>query len=282
MSLVRQLLAALGTLLLWGGAAAVYTYMAPIAAVLWLSLVLSLFYYVIIRRASTPSRYRVPLVIALPRAPWWVVVWTLAAVSAFYVAFQTYYFRVMPPRPDATTSFDTYAHRPVGWVATVVASVVVLPVIEELVFRGWVLRSIERRAGTAAALVLSAILFSAFHAELWAAPFHVVSGLVFGLVALRTNSVAAAVLVHVVANATEKTMSAIAGPQPAAWLNALGIATGAQPILAITVAGALAVALWLLGAPGNFGASHRALKSRETLPSLNSVEHRANGSRHQT
>jgi membrane protease YdiL (CAAX protease family) len=247
-SLVRQLLGAFGTLLLWAGAAALYTHMPPVAAILWLGVILSLFSFIVVRRASTASRHRVPVVIALPRTPLWVLVSTMAAAALFYTAFQTYYFRLMPPRPDATTAFDSYTHQPLGWVATLVASVLVLPAIEEVVFRGWVLRSIERRSSTAAALALSAILFSAFHLELWAAPFHIVSGLLFGVVALRTNSVGAAMLVHMVANATEKTMSAIAGASPKLWLDALGIPPAAQPILAIGAVAALAIALWRLGA----------------------------------
>jgi membrane protease YdiL (CAAX protease family) len=246
-SLVRQLIAAFGKLLLWAGAAALYTYMPPIAGIPWLIVVLSVFWYVVIRRGSASSRYRVPIVTALPRTPWWVLGSTMGAAVPFYVAFQTYYFRLMPPRPVATTAFDSYTRQPLGWMATFVASVLVLPVIEETVFRGWVLRSIERRAGTAAALALSATIFSAFHLELWAAPFHMVSGLLFGLVALRTNSVGAAMLVHMVANATEKTMSALAGPSPASWPDVLAIPAAAQPLLAIGAVAALIAALWLLG-----------------------------------
>jgi membrane protease YdiL (CAAX protease family) len=249
--LVRQLLAAFATLLLWAGAAACYTYMPPIAGIPWLMVVLGLFWYVVIRRASASSRHRVPIVVALPRTPLWVLGSTIAAAVPFYVAFQTYYFRLMPPRPDATTAFDSYTHQPLGWVATFVASALVLPVMEETVFRGWVLRSIERRAGTAAALALSATIFSAFHLELWAAPFHMVSGLLFGLVALRTNSVGAAMLVHMVANATEKTMSAVAGPSPASWPDVLAIPSVAQPVLAIAAVAGLIAALWLLGACGS-------------------------------
>ena len=251
-SLVRQLLAAFATLLLWAEAAACYTYMPPIAGIAWLIGVLSLFWYVVIRRAGIASRHRVAVVIALPPSPRWGLVATMAAAILFYVAFQTYYFRLMPPRPDATTAFDSYTHQPLGWAATFVASVLVLPVMEEIFFRGWVLRSIERRAGTAAALALSAMIFSAFHLELWAAPFHIVSGLLFGLVALRTNSVGAAMLVHMVANGTEMTMSAVAGPSPASWPDALAIPAVAQPLLAIAAVAALIAALWRLGARNRF------------------------------
>lgn len=247
MSLSLQLLAAFGTLLLWAGAAAVYTYMPPIAGVLWLCVVLALFWYVVVRRAATESRYRVPVTIALPRAPLRLLLSTLAAVVAFYVVFQTYYFRVMPPRPDASTTFDAYVHRPFGWAATLLASVIVLPVVEEFVFRGSVLRSIEGRAGMASALCWSAILFSAFHLEIWAAPFHIVSGVIYGMVAARTNSIGAAMLVHIVANATEKTMSAIAGPLPQRWLDVLHIPAAAQPVLGIAAVAALSATLWLLG-----------------------------------
>lgn len=250
--LVRQLLTAFVTLLLWAEAAACYTYMPPIAGIAWLIGVLSLFWYVVIRRAGISSRHRVAVIIALPRSPWWVLVPTMAGAILFYVAFQTYYFRLMPTRPDATTAFDSYTHQPLGWTATFVATVLVLPVMEEICFRGWVLRSIERRAGTTAALALSTIIFSAFHLELWAAPFHIVSGLLFGLVALRTNSVGAAMLVHMVANATEKMMSAVAGPSPASWPEALGIPAVAQPPLAIAAVAALIAALWLLGACNRF------------------------------
>ena len=87
------------------------------------------------------------------------------------------------------------------WVLYRIAGTVLLaPFIEEMFFRGYLLRALNFGgvAGMAVALALSSALFGALHEDAWLAA---ASGIVFGLLAIRRNRLFDAVLSHAVANA---------------------------------------------------------------------------------
>ena len=87
------------------------------------------------------------------------------------------------------------------WVgARIVGTAVLVPVIEEFFFRGYVLSRIDTggRAMRVLALAVSAGLFAALH-DRWLAA--ALAGLLFGLIYLRRGRIADAVLAHALANA---------------------------------------------------------------------------------
>ncbi len=99
-------------------------------------------------------------------------------------------------------------HVRVLWVLLrTVGSVLVVPVAEELAFRGYLLRRLVSRDFLSVspghfspwALVVSSVLFGAMHQD-WIAG--TAAGLLFGIVQVRGKSVAPAILAHVVSNAT--------------------------------------------------------------------------------
>ena len=71
---------------------------------------------------------------------------------------------------------------------------------EELFFRGYVLRKLAFTDGAPVALVVSALLFGAFHADLVQAPAAAVVGLYLGVAVRRTGSLWVGVVAHVVNN----------------------------------------------------------------------------------
>lgn len=81
----------------------------------------------------------------------------------------------------------------------------VVPLVEELAFRAYLLRVVERRLITVlptlwamgGGLAASALVFGLLHGE-WLAGF--IAGLVYGLVYLRQGKIYDAVLAHVVTN----------------------------------------------------------------------------------
>lgn len=79
-------------------------------------------------------------------------------------------------------------------------AVVLVPLIEEMFFRGYLLSRLDFGGveGKGFALAASSAAFGALHSQIWLAA---VSGLVFGLVALYKGRVADAVAAHAVANA---------------------------------------------------------------------------------
>lgn len=77
----------------------------------------------------------------------------------------------------------------------------VLPaILEEMVFRGYVLQSL-RSYGDPIAVVISALLFGLMHGNLLQLPFAFLLGLVFGYVVVQTGNIWIAVVVHFLNNA---------------------------------------------------------------------------------
>ncbi|MGB8223637.1 MAG: CPBP family intramembrane glutamic endopeptidase [Polyangiales bacterium] len=106
-------------------------------------------------------------------------------------------------------SFDELARRhrlinPSTWwggFSTLFALVLVAPVTEEILFRGWLLHDLEREYGQAPALLWSSALFGLVHMEAPAILYAALGGLVLGAVALRTKSTLASIAMHAGVNA---------------------------------------------------------------------------------
>ena len=107
-------------------------------------------------------------------------------------------------------SFETLARRqrlvnPTTWsagVAALLAFVLVAPVTEELLFRGWLMRDLEQHHGRTWALVWSSIVFGLAHLGHPASVLYAtLGGFVLGAVALRTRSTLGSIALHAGVNA---------------------------------------------------------------------------------
>jgi membrane protease YdiL (CAAX protease family) len=90
----------------------------------------------------------------------------------------------------------------IGVALLVLLVVVGAPIIEELFFRGLLLRSIQARWTDTLALLASAILFGLAHFELLQLPALILFGLVAGYCAQRTGRLGMSIWAHVGFNAT--------------------------------------------------------------------------------
>jgi uncharacterized protein len=90
----------------------------------------------------------------------------------------------------------------IGAILLVLLVVIGAPVIEELFFRGLLMRSISARWNDGLALVASSILFGLAHFELIQLPALVLFGLVAGYAAQRTGRLGPSIFIHVGFNAT--------------------------------------------------------------------------------
>jgi uncharacterized protein len=90
----------------------------------------------------------------------------------------------------------------VGVVLLVLIVAVAAPVFEELFWRGLWLRSLERRFGTAAAVVMSGLLFGAIHFQPYDLPALVGFGIMAGVLTVATGRLGPAIWAHVAFNAT--------------------------------------------------------------------------------
>jgi len=143
----------------------------------------------------------------------------------------------LPPPPEYLEAFRAIheALKPSGPLDGTVSLVVIaiLPgLCEELVVRGALLPSLVGRLGPGGAIVGSAFLFAAMHADPYRFLFTLAIGLVLGLLRLRTGSLWPPVLAHVTLNALTFAIAPLVDdpsqpytPQPA--LGLLFLAAGA-------------------------------------------------------
>ncbi|QXC62809.1 CPBP family intramembrane metalloprotease [Aquihabitans sp. G128] len=91
---------------------------------------------------------------------------------------------------------------PFATIAFVLVIAIGAPIAEELFFRGLLLRSIQKRFGTAWAVAGSAVVFGLTHFEGVQTPALIGAGVVFGLVAVKTDRLGAAMVCHMAFNLT--------------------------------------------------------------------------------
>jgi membrane protease YdiL (CAAX protease family) len=87
-----------------------------------------------------------------------------------------------------------------GVVLLILVVVVAAPIVEEIFFRGLVLRSLERRMGTRWAIAVSSALFGAAHFEPLQFPALFLFGLVASFLATRTGRLGPGIWAHVAFN----------------------------------------------------------------------------------
>jgi membrane protease YdiL (CAAX protease family) len=83
---------------------------------------------------------------------------------------------------------------------SLICSCLVVPIIEEVWFRGWMLRSLESQMGRLKAASLTAFVFAAIHFQLSGMPHRIISGMIAAGVLYETRSIWAAILVHAMNN----------------------------------------------------------------------------------
>lgn len=90
---------------------------------------------------------------------------------------------------------------PLGIALIAVATVVLAPLAEEVVFRGVLLRAFEGRFGAAVGLAVSSIAFGSAHIVAYAIPPILFFGVLLGVLSLKTRSLWASIVAHSLFNA---------------------------------------------------------------------------------
>lgn len=83
----------------------------------------------------------------------------------------------------------------VSLVLNIVSTAVLPALVEEMIFRGYILGTL-RQHGDGVAIVLSAVLFALFHGNVLQIPFAFILGLVLAYLTVQTDSIWPAVLLH--------------------------------------------------------------------------------------
>jgi len=107
-------------------------------------------------------------------------------------------------RDEVSESAKSLTSRAEGWGVVLLTMLVVVaaPVVEELFFRGLVLRSIQARYSDWLAVVGSAVLFALVHFQPVQLPALILFGIVVGYLALRTKRLGMSIFAHAGFNAT--------------------------------------------------------------------------------
>jgi sodium transport system permease protein len=145
-------------------------------------------------RAAPPRAFAAGLLIMLGAIP---IGWLIAWAQGFFIEIPAEYLRAMEQLVTAGEPSRLL------WLLLVVA---VTPAIcEELIFRGVLLQGLRSSGGMARAVIVSALVFGAFHLSFETAIRFlptVFLGLVLGYVVWRTRSIFTGMLMHLVNNAT--------------------------------------------------------------------------------
>ena len=127
-----------------------------------------------------------------------VIPLALITIGAMYLVFVPISYvepELVERIVNDSTMFDVKT--PLQFAVLVFAMVVAAPVVEEILFRGFLLHRWARRWGTPAGVVVSSIAFAIGHAE-WLG--HFLTGMVFALLYLRTRSLWVPMLAHALNN----------------------------------------------------------------------------------
>ena len=85
-----------------------------------------------------------------------------------------------------------------GWLLFALLAGVCAPVVEELFYRGLLLRSLTKRGlGQVSAVLISSVVFAAIHLQLLQFPGLLVFGLVAGVLTVRTGRLGPAIWAHI-------------------------------------------------------------------------------------
>ncbi len=102
-----------------------------------------------------------------------------------------------------------------GRVGMIVAVCVLAPIVEELIFRGFLFRAAERATNRWGAWVLSSVLFASYHVD----PVHVIAvlftGFFLGWLRLRSGSIWPGMIAHAANNSLAASIALIVGAEQA-------------------------------------------------------------------
>jgi exosortase E/protease (VPEID-CTERM system) len=158
----------------------------------------------------------VSLVIAMYRRHYAAILrdWSLSAVVSGVAVFALWWAfepgtwqGAATPAPADVSQLGTFGTS--AWLAfRIIGSVLVIPIAEELAFRGYLARrlissefqSVSYQRWAWGVLIAVSIAFGALHGHRWIAGS--IAGLIFGVLAIRRGKLSDAVIAHAVANAS--------------------------------------------------------------------------------
>ena len=103
------------------------------------------------------------------------------------------------PEGDTDIGVD-WGSGPIALGLVIISTVIIAPIAEELMFRGYVLDSIRKMHGERVAIVISSFIFGLVHIEPYTAGMAAIGGLIYGFVRVRTESLWPSIIGHMMWN----------------------------------------------------------------------------------
>ena len=103
--------------------------------------------------------------------------------------------------PELSTDIGVgWESGPVALGLVVISTIIIAPIAEELMFRGYLLDSIRKVHGDWIAVVISAMIFGLVHLEPYTIGMAAIGGLIYGYVRIRTGSLWPSIIGHMMWN----------------------------------------------------------------------------------
>jgi uncharacterized protein len=122
------------------------------------------------------------------------------AISLLLTLLLQHYGLTLPGFAPQSSYLTLFGNNPWGIVSLILTALVIAPLIEEILFRGYLLENLKVNWGTKSALFVSAAFFALFHFQLGSFFFLYLLGLLLGWIYLKSNSIWPCVIFHIVNN----------------------------------------------------------------------------------
>lgn len=123
-------------------------------------------------------------------------------ITAYIILIITNLLGHKPYAPNFVVSTQNHW----GILFNIVYAVIVAPILEEIIFRGFVLRSLQK-FGNIFAILISSFLFGIWHGNLEQSLPIILSSIIFGYIAIKSNSIIPSMIAHIVNNLFGVTMN---------------------------------------------------------------------------
>ncbi|MBX6365131.1 MAG: CPBP family intramembrane metalloprotease [Gemmatimonadetes bacterium] len=241
---VRPIVVGFAWFQLWANLLGVSLALSPWATVPWVAAVAALFWAWTrvpgpLGRLRQAARFR----LRRPRAPGRWMAWTVATTTCYALAVLIAIPVPHPVPSTRSTIIGQLLSRPGAGLQVLLLVVTLGPLLEELFFRGYIQRPLERAVGAPVAIAVSTTLFALAH-FLRPLPLpQLALGLLTGYAAYATRSIWPGFVVHLSYNAVTILGAAAGrwGGIPIPRLTSLG-AAGGWAVVALTAA----PVLWVL------------------------------------
>lgn len=85
-------------------------------------------------------------------------------------------------------------------ILVIIYAAIIAPILEEMIFRGAILKELMNRYSANTAIIISALAFSIYHLNMSQFPFALITGLFLGWVFVKTKSLTLTILLHALNN----------------------------------------------------------------------------------